>query len=47
LGGWEEPRALGSNIIVVDIDDWDSLVRKEAVVSFIENMGGIIAEDGL
>jgi hypothetical protein len=47
LGGGGEPRALGSNIIIVDVDDWDGLVRKEAVVSFVEHTGGIIAEDGL
>jgi hypothetical protein len=47
LGGWEDPRALGSNIIVADVDDWDGLIRKEAAVSFIEHTGRIIAEDGL
>jgi hypothetical protein len=44
VGGWEEPRALGSIIIIVDIDDGDGLVQKEAVVSFVEHTGGIIAE---
>jgi hypothetical protein len=39
--------APGSNIIVVDIDDWDGFILKEAVFSFIGHMGGIIAEDGL
>jgi hypothetical protein len=40
-------RSWVSKIIVIDVDDWDSFVRKEAVVSFVEHMGGIIAEDWL
>jgi hypothetical protein len=47
LSGWEEPKALGSKIIVVNVDDWDGFVRKEAVGSFVKHAGGIIAEDGL
>jgi hypothetical protein len=47
LGGWEEPYALGSKVIVVNVDDWDGFVRKEAVGSFVKHAGGILAEDGL
>jgi hypothetical protein len=47
VGEWEEPRALGSKFIVVDVDDGDGFVRKEALVSFVEHTGGIIAEYGL
>jgi hypothetical protein len=47
LGGWEEPDALGSKIIVVNVDNWDGFVRKEAVGSFVKHAGGILAEDGL
>jgi hypothetical protein len=47
LGEREEPHSLGSNIIVIGVDGWDGFVRKEAVVSFVEHMGGIIAEDWL
>jgi hypothetical protein len=46
LGGREEPKALGSKIIIVDVDDGDGFVRKKIVGSFV-NTGGIIAEDGL
>jgi hypothetical protein len=38
--------ALESIIIVAYVDDGDGLVRKEAVGSFINHKGGIIAEDG-
>jgi hypothetical protein len=34
-------------IIVVDVDDWDGLVRKEAVGSFVEHPIGIVAHDWL
>jgi hypothetical protein len=47
LGGWEEPEALGSKIIVVNVDDWDGFVQKEAVGAFVKHAGGILAEDGL
>jgi hypothetical protein len=47
LGGREELRALGSNIIFVDVNDRDGFVQKEALVSFIEHTGGINVEDGL
>jgi hypothetical protein len=47
LGGQKEPMALGSILTVVDIDDGDGLVWKEAVGSFVKYTGGIMAEDGL
>jgi hypothetical protein len=45
LDGREEPRALGQNIIIVGVDDWDGFIQKEAVDSFLGHMGGIIAEN--
>jgi hypothetical protein len=47
LGGWEDPLALGSKIIFVNVDDWDGFVRKEPVGFFVKHAGGIIAEYGL
>jgi hypothetical protein len=45
--GGEELSALRSKIIIVGVDDWDGFFLKEAVDSFVEHMGGVVAQDGL
>jgi hypothetical protein len=47
LGGREEPQALGLNVIILHIYDWDGFVQKEAVVSVVEHTVCIVSEDWL
>jgi cellulase/cellobiase CelA1 len=45
--GWEEHGAVGLKVSVICVDDRDGFVRKEAIVSFVEHSGCVVAHDWL
>jgi hypothetical protein len=47
VGGKRAIDLLDLIIVIINIDDRDSLVRKEAVGSLVEHMGGVVAHNRL
>jgi hypothetical protein len=47
VGGWERVACHSRDLVVVNVNDGDGFVGLEGICTFVEHLGGVVANDGL